>query len=103
MTHEPECIWYDSPHECRLCEAIHAGYQRGRDDAAKALYVYLDGDWIKPEYVNRWASIARGNSQEEQSFKELIQHTQELGLYDIDTAEIVRDMRNRDNEIDNEH
>ena len=36
MTHEPECISYDGGHVC-VCDIIRAAYQRGREDAAKAV------------------------------------------------------------------
>lgn len=45
MTHEPECTydWKSATPYC-VCSALHAAYQRGREDAANA--VGLLGTWL---------------------------------------------------------
>lgn len=68
----------EKSHEIQLQEAYERGYEAG----------YKRG-------------LKDAKSDEEQAFKELIKISQELKLYDIDTAEIVRDIRNHDNTIDN--
>ena len=60
MTHEPECIWYDSPHSCDVCTAIRAAYQRGREDAAKA----VEAAWRESHILHTVISAARGDGEQ---------------------------------------
>lgn len=51
MIHEPECISYDGGHVC-VCDIIRSAYQRGREDATKAVEAVAE-----PFFLSRFNPI----------------------------------------------
>ena len=73
MSHEPECPQYNAPHNtfC-VCNVLSSAYQRGREDAVKAITQHLHYTELMILEAccheagrGKFVRIARGDSEQE--------------------------------------